>query len=127
MINDETLKEVVHATIAKQILAGLDTTHRDALLQNTLVDVIKDFRFTCAIEKVAAEKASEVAAKLIESEEWTQRVEQAIRDDFEDFLTQLRVAIPEALKQSFHGKQGNYGGCGAVLNCWPKPKVAKPE
>ena len=120
LIEDADLKAVLHATIAKQILDGLDSTHRDALLQKSLVDVVKDYSFRNAIEKVAADKAAKVAIRLMDSDEWSQRVEQAIRDGFEDFLIQLRAAIPEAMRRTFHGKEGSYGGCGSVLNCWPK-------
>jgi hypothetical protein len=120
LLEDADLRAALHATIAKQILDGLDATHRDALLQKSLVDVVKDYSFKNAIEKVAAEKAATVALGLMQSEEWSQRVEQAIRAGFEDFLGQLRAAIPKAMKKTFHGAEGNYGGCGAVLNCWPK-------
>lgn len=120
LIDDADLKAALHATIAKQILDGLDTSHRDALLQKSLVDVVKDYSFKNAIEKVAADKAAKVAMVLLDSEEWSQRVEQAICDGFDDFLLQLRAAIPKAMKKAIHGTEGNYGGCGSVLNCWPK-------
>lgn len=120
LINDAELKDALHATIAKQILDGLDDTHRDALLQKSLIAVVKDYGFKNAIEKVAAEKAAKVAVGLMETDEWSQRVEQAIRDGFDDFLLQLRAAIPKAMKKTFHGTEGNYSSCGGVLNCWPK-------
>lgn len=120
LIDDADLKEALHATIAKQILEGLDATHRDALLEKSLIAVVKDYGFRSAIEKVAADKAAKVAMVLLDSEEWSERVEQTIRDGFEDFLLQLRAAIPDAMRRTFHGKDGQYGGCGSVLNCWPK-------
>jgi hypothetical protein len=120
LLDDEALKAAVHDTIAKQILDGLDVAYRDALLQKALVDVIASYNFTRAVDKVAADKAAATANELLASEEWSARVEQAIRGGFDDFLLQLRAAIPVAMKKAIHGTEGNYGGCGSVLACWPK-------
>ena len=120
LIDDSHLKEAIHSTIAKQILDGLDSTHRDELLQKSITAVVKDYGFRSAIDHVASDKAAAVATELMASEEWTLRIEQAVRDGFEGFLVQLREAVPEALKKTFHGSRGNYGHFGSILSCWPK-------
>lgn len=119
LIEDGELKDALHATIAKQILDGLDSSHRDALLQKSLLAVLKDYSFKSAIEKVAAAKAATVATGMMDSADWSKRVEQAISDGFDDYLIQLRAAIPSAMKKMFNGTSGNYGNCGSVLHCWP--------
>lgn len=120
LVTDDALKEALHTTIAKQILEGLDSTHRDKLLQKAMVDVVKSFDFRHAIDKVAAEKAAAVAYRLMESEDWTARVEQTIREGFDEYLQQLRGVLPEAMKRAFHGQSGSYSNAAAILYCWPK-------
>lgn len=120
LVNEAVVEQAIHATIAKQILEGLDTTSRDAILAKALVDIVKGYNFREAISQVAAAKAAEVATELMATEDWTGRVEQAIRDGFEEYLSQLRAAIPEAMKKTFSGQAGSYGSAGSVLQCWPK-------
>ena len=122
LIDDGLLKEALHATIAKQILDGLGSEHRDALLQKSLVEVVRDYGFRGAIDKVACEKAAAVAKELMDTQEWNARISQAISDGFEDYLLLLREAIPDVMKKAIHGREGQYGSCGSVLGCWPKVK-----
>jgi hypothetical protein len=119
-LDDTAIQDAIYATVSKTILEGLSTEHRDALLAKSLVEVIKDYKFQNAIERVAADKAAEVAKQLMETEEWHRRVEEVIRDGFEDYLNHLRVAMQESLKKMFHGTNGTYGSCSPMLHCWPK-------
>lgn len=120
LLDDKQIKEAIHATVAKSILAGLDSEHRDALLQKSIVATIDSYDFRNAVSKVAAEKAAAVAKSMMESEDWTQRIEEAIRAGFEDYLTNLREAIPDAIKAMLHGKSSTYSSSADILRCWPE-------
>lgn len=123
ILKDEELRQVVYSTIAKQILDGLDQSHRDAILQESIADALGDYKFRNAVNEVVADKATKVAKKLVESDDWTARIEQAIRDGFDDYLVNLRTASQTMLKDAFHGKTSSYGGSHAsIVNCWPATK-----
>lgn len=119
ILNDKQIQQAIHATVAKSILDGLDTEHRNALLQKSIVATIEGYDFRNAVGKVAAEKAAAVAERMMESEAWTERIEQAIRGGFDDYLANLREAIPDALGTMLHGKPGSYASAGSILSCWP--------
>lgn len=119
LLDDKQIQQAIHATVAKSILDGLNTEHRDAILQKSIIDTIDSYDFRHAIGKVAAQKAAVVAESMMESEEWTRRIEEAIRAGFDDYLANLRAAIPEALKEMLHGKPGSYASAGDILSCWP--------
>ena len=125
-MKDEEVKEVVFATIAKQILEGLNTETRDVILQKTLIEVIKDYKFKNAIKEVAAEKATVIAERLMNEPEWIQQVETTIKAGMVDYLRQLRLATVEMLKVAYNGStdRGSYYAehCGTILNVWPKEK-----
>ena len=120
LIDDKQIQQAIHATVAKSILDGLDTDHRDALLQKSIIATIESYDFRNAVGKVAAEKAAAVAEGMMESEDWSRRIEEAIRAGFDDYLANLRAAIPEALKGMLHGKPGSYPSTGSILSCWPQ-------
>ena len=120
LLDDKQIQQAIHATVAKTILDGLDTEHRDALLQKSIVATIDGYDFRNAVSKVAAEKAAAVAEKRMQSEEWTRRIEEAIRGGFDDYLTNLRAAIPGALAAMLHGKPGSYASAADILRCWPE-------
>ena len=119
LLDNKQIKAAIHATVAKSILDGLDTKIRDALLQKSIVDTIDSYDFRNAVSKVAAEKAAAVAEKMMESEEWTSRIEEAVRAGFDDYLSNLRAAIPDAIKAMLHGKSGSYSSAADILRCWP--------
>lgn len=120
VLDDKKITEALHAVVAKSILEGLDTEHRDALLQRSIAETIAKWDFRDAVSKVAAQKAADAAKEMMKSEDWTRRVEQAIRDGFDDYLKNLRAAIPEALTGMLHGKSGTYPSVGSILSCWPQ-------
>ena len=122
ILDDKQITEAIHSTVAKTILDGLSTEHRDALLQKSIIAVIDSYDFRNAVSKVAAEKAAAVAAGMMQSEEWTSRIEGAIRAGFEDYLTNLRAAIPDVVKVALHGRSGSYASAGSILSCWPEKK-----
>ena len=123
-MNDERIKEAIHAVIAKTILEGIDTEARDALLQKSITDAISDYSFRVAIEKVVAEKAKAVVSEMVETEEWTLAIEGAIRAGFDGYIRNLRIATEKLLKVQFHGKDGSYASSGNVLRCWPESKAS---
>lgn len=121
-MNEAAITEAVHASIAKTILEGLDTEARDAILQKSITAAIGDYKFRHSIEEVVASKASRVVAELVESEDWESRITEAIRSGFEDYLNNLRAAIPGVIALSLHGKNGDgYSKqVAAILGRWPK-------
>lgn len=122
-ITDESVKEAIHATIAKQILDGLDTSARDAILQKSIREALTDWKFRGAVQDVVNDKASEVAAELVNSPEWSARIKDTISRGFDDYLESLRVAMQNTLREAMHGKGGSntYDRFPAkILAHWPE-------
>lgn len=120
MIDNESLNAAIHATIAKQILEGLGTEARDALVLKAMTRTLSDYSFASAVNKVVSDKAARVVAELVESDEWTRRITDTVREGFEGYLISLRAAVTEEVKEMMHGRQGSYGSAGRVLGNWPK-------
>lgn len=123
MLNDETLKAAIHATVAKQIIEGLGTEARDALLLKSMTAALTDYTFRNAVEKVVAEEAMKVAAQVVQSDEWHRRITEAIKAGFDDYLINLRAATQRMAQEMMHGTQGvdAYSRWpGKVLGQWPK-------
>jgi hypothetical protein len=122
-MNEQLIQEAIHTSVAKAILEGLDTSARDAILQKSISKALGDYQFRHAVENVVADKAKAVAAELVESEEWTQRIEEAIRAGFEDYVKDLRKATSKVMAMALNGEEGeSYSSqrAGALLKCWPK-------
>lgn len=123
----------IHATIAGEILAKLDTADREVLLQQSIANVIGGYDFQQAVSKVVAKKAAEVVAGMVATPEWEQSITKAVNNGFHDYLTELRSAVPIMLKEVLHGKDGSAGyystKVAEILRYWPqKPTEDKtPE
>lgn len=123
LIDEPIVRDAVQAVIAKQILAGLDTEHRDAILTNAIQTALRSWQTISGVERVVSERAVQVARELCETEDWTNRIRQVIRDGFADYLRSLRVAMPRAVRESMHGKKGNSSYDtkeGMILGHWPR-------
>lgn len=119
---DEQVAEAVRLTIAEKILASLDTSARDAILAKSITEAITTYDFRRQIEKVAADRAVQVVSELLKTEDWTIKIRQAIVGGFEDYLKNLRAALPETLKRMLHGKDGSSSydrSAGSILADWP--------
>lgn len=122
-ITDESVREAIHTTISKQILEGLDTSSRDAILQKSITEALKDWKFRGAVADVVNNKAREVAAELVNSKEWTEEIRTTIQLGFEDYLKNLRIATQKTLLEAMHGKDGTstYDRAPAkLLAVWPE-------
>lgn len=123
-MDNKSITEAVHASIAKTILDGLDTDARDAILQKSIADSIGGYTFRNEVEKVVADKARRVVTELVESDEWETKITEAIRAGLDDYLSNLRAAVPGVIALSLHGKDGDgYSKqTAAILRCWPSGK-----
>lgn len=119
-LDDKQLKDAVYSVVAKQVLEGLSTEARDAILQKGISEAISDYSFRKAVEEVASAKAAEVAREIMSTDDWRTQIEMVIRAGIEDYLAGLRQAIPAALLECFHGEDGKYPKSGKVLGKWPK-------
>lgn len=124
MVTEQSLQNAINASVAKQILDGLDNSHRDELLQKTLERVLKDYDFRGAVGKVVSEKAIKVASELAESEEWESRIKQAIKNGFNRYINKLEVASENLIKRVLHGTRDGYNAKGPheLLMSWPEEK-----
>lgn len=118
---NKEIESAIHAQIAQGILDGLDSKDRDELLKKSVVDVIKDWRFTAAISEVAATQARKIAKELMSEPAWIDRVKATIIEAQDEYLIQLREAAVKAMKQAFHGSGGDsYNRLpGSILKVWP--------
>lgn len=121
-MNDETLNAAIQTSVAKQIIEGLGTEARHALLVKSMTKALTEYHFTSAVEKVVASRAMEIASELVTLDDWSNRITQAIRAGFDDYLADLRMATRESAKTWIHGTEGHYGGSGRVLGHWPRKK-----
>ncbi len=125
MLDKEAINTAIRDTIAKTVLEGLDNSTRNAILQESITKALTDYRFTSAINDIVAEKARRVTADLVESRDWSERIKATIEAGFNDYLVNLRAAIPQMLAQGMHGrehKDSYYAQSGQILKCWPKEK-----
>lgn len=107
MISSEDLKAVVATTIAEKIIAGLDDEHRKEFLVQAVASSLKDYQVKSAIEKAVADKALEVAKKLLAAGEWDHQISVAVREGFTRYVTALPGAIEAVLVEAIHGKIGD--------------------
>jgi hypothetical protein len=122
IINDEGVVHAIHATIARQILEGLGTEHRDAILQEAITRALKDWKTIHEVEKVVAVRAAEVAAQLCRTEDWTARIEAAIQEGFTEYLENLKKASEKMLVALYHGtnRDSFSRAPGTILAQWPQ-------
>lgn len=124
-ISNAELEQAINATIAKEIISSLDSTHRNALLEKAMVKVLQSYAFEHVIGNVIKEKAMEVAATLIETQSWKTQIQDAITLRFQKYLVELQSAIHKTLLQAFHGKDSTdsyYREAGKILSNWPSKK-----
>ena len=70
MIDNMKIRDAIHASIAEKILAGMDDSHRDALIVDAIKKSLTSYDFSREVEKVVSAKASLIAKEMVESEEW---------------------------------------------------------
>lgn len=125
MNSEAAVRDAIHATIAKTILKSLDDDIRHDLIEAAIVKVIDSYDFRNGVDKVVAQRASEIATGLAQSDDWSKRIEETIRSGFEDYLEKLRSLVPRVLATTFHGdmSQGHGNGSPAhslLRGAWPK-------
>jgi len=99
----EEIKSAVRDTIAAQILEGLDTETRDALLQEAIVKTIGSWEIRSEIRDVIAEKARERAAEIMATDAYAKKLARAVKQGCEDCLKTLRASTCEAVSELFVG------------------------
>lgn len=122
-ITDQSVKDALHASIAKTILEGINQEQRDALLQKSIEEVLKDYSFKKAINEVIAEQAVAAAREIISQPEWKDRITSAIIAGFNNYLVHLSAAAEKSLQQMFHGTQGTdvyTRNAGDILKFFPQ-------
>jgi hypothetical protein len=118
MLDDERIKAAINAAVAKQIIESISPEARDAVIMKSMLRVLEEYDFRSNIRDVMVEKAKTIAERLIETEQWSERVEAAVRVGFERMLVKLSSATEEALKRAICGTPGRYPTAGLVLSCW---------
>ena len=126
-MNDKLITEAIHASVAKTILAELDTKARDAILQKSIRASLESYVFRNSVEAVVAEKARQVTVGLVETGEWESKITEAIQEGFADYILNLKAAIPGVIALTLHGKDGGSyeKRAGTILNCWPEKTTSK--
>lgn len=105
-------KEAVSLIIGQKILESLDTNTRDKILKDSIIKALQDYSCKNAIEKVVAIKASEVAAELIQSQEYYLKIKQACERGMAVFIAKLEKAMELGLAEFLMGQNNDrgYGG-----------------
>lgn len=106
-MDDTSLKDAMYAAMAKTVLDSLDTEIRDAILSKSIKEVLGEYRCKDAISKAITEKATRIAAELAESESWEAQIVKAIEEGFEEYLANLKQAIPNLLQSALNGEESD--------------------
>ena len=117
---DKVTCEAMSQVIAKQILDGLDTDKRDALLQKSIEAVIKDYSFRRAIEETVCEKATEKARELMNTEKFSILVSTAISEGANEFIRDLREAMSAGMSRLLVGDKDGGSSHGLILEALNK-------
>lgn len=112
---DEALNQALAQATAKEILARLGTEHQEAFLLKSMTAALKEWSVQAAIQKAVASRALEVATELVQTKDWTLRIQAAVAAGFSLYLDQLKHATEKMLVEVMHGKEGSYGGGPGVL------------
>jgi hypothetical protein len=116
-VNDETISDAVSKVIAGQIIQGIEGKARDAILKRSIVEALKDWSFRDAVQKAVTAKASKIAAKMVEEEEWARVITDAVLSGFDMYIAALPNAVRDMLIETMHGKQSSsgYASCAELL------------
>lgn len=109
-MDDKAIRDAIHASVAKSILATMDQEACNALLEKSIASALQSYDLRAAVQAVVAEKAVQVVSELMQSDEWDLRITEAMQAGFELYISELHRAIPQLMIESFHGKlDGSYG------------------
>ena len=106
-MTDADIQAAVRDTVAAQILEGLGTEARDALLQKSIVEAIGNWEVQAAIRDVVADKATAAAAEMLASVKFEKQIMAAVKKGGDDCLKILRVAVCKAQSEAFIGPAGD--------------------
>lgn len=122
-MDKHAIEAAIHATVAREILNGLDTDARDALLHKSIVEALTDYSFRKAVGEVVSAKAVQIAAELVETEEWQTAIRERIKCGFEKYLSQLDQGMSKGFKRLLHGNSGSNSydrNPAMILSDWPE-------
>ena len=107
MITDKEVNEAVLASISKQILEGLNTSARDAILAKSISAALTDYSFKEAIKNTVAQKAIEAAEIILKSDKMRDEIIDAVEVGIESLMKKLPEAVELALIEAILGIEGN--------------------
>ena len=102
-IDNAVIEKAITNQIAEQILKGIETEHRDELLKKSIVEALTHYKFSYGIAEVVSERAKEIVAEMVKTDDWSNRIEQAIREGFEQYIINLKDATQRVLMEGMHG------------------------
>jgi hypothetical protein len=116
MLDNEQIQQAIRTTIAAEILKGIDTDARNALLQASITKTLTEYSFSTAISKIVCARAEEVAGDMVKSGAASAEITAAVRKGMDLFIARLPEAVCKALTEAFAGESGTYGrGPGLIL------------
>jgi hypothetical protein len=122
-MDKHAIEAAIHATVAREILNGLDTEARDALLQKSITDALTDYSFRKSVGDVVSAKAAQIAAELVETDEWQAAIREHIKGGFDKYLAQLDQGMLKGFKRLLHGNSSGNSydrNPALILSDWPE-------
>lgn len=104
-LSEET-RHAVTQVIAKQILDGLEPSHRDEILGKSICSALKDWKITSAVQEAVSEKATLVAKIMVNEPKFAQAITDAVHNGVLDFLKDLREAVEDGMVKMLVGTKG---------------------
>lgn len=104
---DQVTKDAVSKLIAQQILAGIGTEHRDAILAKSIEGALRDWSVKSSIEKVVAAEASVVVVEILKDRQYQDMIASICEDALREYLVEMRSAVKNSIDEFFLGRDGD--------------------
>ena len=104
-LDDEEIERAIRQQIASELLKSLTPECRDAILTKSITAALSEWSFTHAVEGTVAERARELAAEMIKSSYWTEKIAQAVAVGMGSFVARVPAAVEAACVQMVAGKK----------------------
>lgn len=107
---DEIARNAIKQAVAASILAALDGSARDALIEQAIVDFVSDYKLKHVVAELVTARAKAMAEELIASGKYDERIRDALQQGFDAVIAKVPEAARVAILRAVVGKDGDSYG-----------------
>lgn len=107
-MDEKLIVDTINANIAKTVFDSIDENVRNAILEKAIAKAIDNIHARIKIDDIVANKVGEVVTTLLKSDDWQRRIIESLESGFNDYVANLREAMPNVLAEIIHGKDGPF-------------------